>query len=147
MFALCLTLLLIISYTNWDSINSHAANNITITYTIWVGRDIEESTTIDITAPSETSFYDVMGLAMEKDSYFTFDSTTALFGHHIRMLAGHQEDVAEGILWLLYDLEEMPDPKNPPSNEFLSSFGVDGLRIDEGHHYLFWYKKMEMNGE
>ncbi|KAG5863825.1 hypothetical protein JTB14_001318 [Gonioctena quinquepunctata] len=147
MFALCLTLLLIIFHTNGDSINSQTDNNINVTYTLWMAPDIEESATINITAPTKTSFYDVMVLAMEKDSYFTFEATHTQFGHYITTIADHTEGVAEGIFWWLYNLEETPDPKNPPSDNFLSPVGVDGLKIDEGHHYLFWYKSMEPNAE
>ncbi|XP_023026717.2 uncharacterized protein CG3556 [Leptinotarsa decemlineata] len=115
-------------------------SDITISYTVWVGPDITESATINITAPKRTPFYEVMQLAMKKDPYFTFEATESTFGHYITTIAGHKEDKAKNIFWFIYNLKEMPDPNSPPSDDLLSPVGVDGLMIEKGYHYLFWYR-------
>ena len=44
--------------------------------------------------------------------------------------------------WLLYRLPELPDPNNPPGNQLIAPVGVDELMVEDGEHYLYWYKKL-----
>lgn len=44
--------------------------------------------------------------------------------------------------WLLYRLPELPDPTNPPGNQLIAPVGVDELMVEDGEHYLYWYKKL-----
>lgn len=44
--------------------------------------------------------------------------------------------------WLLYRLPELPDPSNPPGNQLIAPVGVDELMVEDGEHYLYWYKKL-----
>ncbi|XP_066149142.1 uncharacterized protein CG3556 isoform X1 [Euwallacea fornicatus] len=122
--------------------NDSEIRNVTITYTLWIGSNVTENFTISITAPRNTSFYSVMQIAMEIDPHFTFEATEWPNGHYVHFLAGYKEEPMGYNYWLLYKLPEVPDPSVPPANQLVAPVGVDDLLIDEGDHYLFWYKKL-----
>lgn len=122
--------------------NDSEARNVTITYTLWVGTNITENSTLAITAPRNTSFYYIMQMAMEMDPHFTFEASEWPNGHYVHTLAGYKEEPMGYHYWLLYRLPEVPDPSAPPANQLVAPVGVDELLIEEGDHYLFWYKKL-----
>ncbi|XP_044763451.1 uncharacterized protein CG3556 [Coccinella septempunctata] len=122
--------------------NDSEIRNVTVTYTLWVGSNITENSTISIMAPRNTSFYNVMQMAMEQDPHFTFEASEWPNGHYVHTLAGYKEEPMGYHYWLLYRLPEFPDPSAPPANQLVAPVGVDELLIEEGDHYLFWYKKL-----
>lgn len=122
--------------------NDSEIRNVTITYTLWVGTNVTENSTISLIAPRNTSFYNVMQMAMEQDSHYTFEATEWPNGHYVHTIAGFKEEPAGYHYWLLYRLPELPDPSAPPANQLVAPVGVDALLIEEGDHYLFWYKKL-----
>lgn len=122
--------------------NDSEIRNVTVTYTLWVGTNITENATISVTAPRNTSFYNIMQLAMELDPHFAFEASEWPNGHYVHTLAGYKEEPMGYHYWLLYRLPELPDPLTPPANQLVAPMGVDDLLIEEGDHYLFWYKKL-----
>ncbi|XP_072392743.1 uncharacterized protein CG3556 [Diabrotica undecimpunctata] len=122
--------------------NDSEIRNVTVTYTLWVGSNITENATISVTAPRNTSFYNIMQLAMEMDPHFAFEASEWPNGHYVHTLAGYKEEPMGYHYWLLYRLPELPDPLTPPANQLVAPVGVDDLLIEEGDHYLFWYKKL-----
>ncbi|CAH1381719.1 hypothetical protein MTP99_005665 [Tenebrio molitor] len=122
--------------------NDSEIRNVTITYTLWVGSNVTENCTIAITAPRNTSFYSIMQTAMDLDPHFTFEASEWPNGHYVHTLAGYKEEPMGYHYWLLYRLPEVPDPSAPPANQLVAPVGVDDLLIEEGDHYLFWYKKL-----
>ncbi|CAH2008136.1 unnamed protein product [Acanthoscelides obtectus] len=122
--------------------NDSEIRNVTVTYTLWVGSNITENSTISITAPRNTSFYNIMQMAMEMDPRFVFEASEWPNGHYVHTLAGYKEEPMGYHYWLLYRLPEIPDPMSPPANQLVAPVGVDDLLIEEGDHYLFWYKKL-----
>lgn len=100
-------------------------------------------------------------MAMEMDSHFAFEASEWPNGHYVHSLAGYKEEPMGYNYWLLYRLPELPDPSVPPANQLVAPvgeyllikakcfhsnskfhIGVDDLLIEEGDHYLFWYKKL-----
>ncbi|XP_025835355.1 uncharacterized protein CG3556 [Agrilus planipennis] len=122
--------------------NDSEPRNISISYTLWVGTNITENYTLTIVAPRNTSFYNIMQMAMDMDSHFTFEASEWPNGHYVHTLAGYKEEPMGYHYWLLYRLPEFPDPMTPPANQLVAPVGVDDLLIEEGDHYLFWYKKL-----
>ncbi|KAJ8982204.1 hypothetical protein NQ317_013506 [Molorchus minor] len=122
--------------------NDSDIRNVTITYTLWVGSNVTENATISITAPRNTSFYSIMQTAMDMDPRFSFEASEWPNGHYVHTLAGYKEEPMGYHYWLLYRLPELPDPLTPPANQLVAPVGVDDLLIEEGDHYLFWYKKL-----
>ncbi|CAG9815211.1 unnamed protein product [Phaedon cochleariae] len=122
--------------------NDSDPRNVTVTYTLWVGANVTENATVTLTAPRNTSFYHVMQAAMDADPRFTFEASEWPNGHYVHTLAGYKEEPMGYHYWLLYRLPEVPDPLAPPANQLVAPVGVDDLLIEEGDHYLFWYKKL-----
>lgn len=73
---------------------------------------------------------------------FRFSSTEWPNGHYVHTLAGFKEEPMSYHYWLLYKLPELPKVTSPPQNRFVAPVGVDELLIEDGDHYLFWYKKL-----
>ncbi|XP_060533021.1 uncharacterized protein CG3556 isoform X2 [Cylas formicarius] len=122
--------------------NDSEIRNVTVTYTLWVGSNVTENCTTTITAPRNTSFYTIMQMAMDMDPHFAFEASEWPNGHYVHTLAGYKEEPMGYHYWLLYRLPELPDPSAPPANQLVAPVGVDDLLIEEGDHYLFWYKKL-----
>ncbi|XP_039297379.1 uncharacterized protein CG3556 [Nilaparvata lugens] len=114
----------------------------TVTYTLWVGSNVTENHTISITMPHNSTFYNVMQMAAEKDNHYVFSATEWPNGHYVHTLAGFKEQPMKYRYWLLYRLPSLPDPSNPPGNQLVAPTGVDDLIVEDGEHYLFWYKKL-----
>lgn len=122
--------------------NDSDARNVTVSYTLWVGTNVTENYTVLVTAPRNSTFYSVMQLAAELDTHFAFQASEWPNGHYVHTLAGHREEPQGYHYWLLYRLPDVPDPLAPPANQLVAPVGVDGLLVDDGDHYLFWYKKL-----
>ncbi|XP_075218029.1 uncharacterized protein CG3556 [Lycorma delicatula] len=116
--------------------------DVTVSYTLWVGSNVTENYTISITTPHNSTFYNVMQLAAEKDTHYVFSATEWPNGHYVHTLAGFKEQPMSYHYWLLYRLPSLPDPSNPPVNQLVAPTGVDDLIVEDGEHYLFWYKKL-----
>ncbi|RZF38786.1 hypothetical protein LSTR_LSTR008156 [Laodelphax striatellus] len=114
----------------------------TVSYTLWVGSNVTENHTISITMPHNSTFYNVMQMAAEKDNHYVFSATEWPNGHYVHTLAGFKEQPMKYRYWLLYRLPSLPDPSNPPGNQLVAPTGVDDLIVEDGEHYLFWYKKL-----
>ncbi|XP_067015294.1 uncharacterized protein CG3556 [Anabrus simplex] len=115
---------------------------VSVTYTIWVHTNISEQYTLGVRAERNTTFYNVMLLAAQQDPHYQFEATEWPNGHYVHTLAGYKEEPTAYYFWLLYQTPELPEPSNPPGNQLITPVGVDGLLVDEGNHYLFWYKKL-----
>ncbi|KAJ8956346.1 hypothetical protein NQ318_015084, partial [Aromia moschata] len=108
--------------------NDSEIRNVTITYTLWVGSNITENVTISVTAPRNTSFYNIMQMAMEMDPRFSFEASEWPNGHYVHTLAGYKEEPMGYHYWLLYRLPEIPDPLAPPANQLVAPVGKKFLR-------------------
>lgn len=117
-------------------------NNITVTYSLWVGSNVSEKYSLNITVDRNETFYEIMQKAASMDPKYTFSATEWPNGHYVHTLYGYKEEPLSYHYWLLYRLPEFPDPNNPPGNQLVASTGVDDLIIKNGEHYLFWYKKL-----
>lgn len=116
--------------------------NVTVSYSLWIGSNITEKRSVNITANRNVTFYEIMQRASELDSAFTFSATEWPNGHYVHTLSGLKEEPMSYHFWLLYKLKSWPDPQNPPSNQLVAPTGVDDLIVQNGEHYLFWYKKL-----
>lgn len=103
--------------------NDSEIRNVTITYTLWVGTNITENSTMNLIAPRNTSFYNIMQMAMEIDPHYTFEATEWPNGHYVHTIAGYKEEPAGYNYWLLYRLPELPDPASPPANQLVAPVG------------------------
>lgn len=118
------------------------AKNVSYTYTLWVGSNVTEAFTLSLVSPKNTSFFKAMTQAAEIDTRFSFESREWPNGHYIHTLAGKKEEPRGYDYWLLYRLTELPDSNNPPGNQLIAPVGVDELMVEDGEHYLYWYKKL-----
>ncbi|CAO1424927.1 unnamed protein product [Diamesa hyperborea] len=116
--------------------------NVSYTYTLWLESNITEIFTMTLNSTKNTSFFKAMTQAADQDSRFSFEAREWPNGHYIHTLAGKKEEPALYHYWLLYRLPELPDPYNPPGNQLIASVGVDELLVEDGEHYLYWYKKL-----
>lgn len=73
---------------------------------------------------------------------YRFSATEWPNGHYVHTLSGLKESPMSYHFWLLYKLKSCPDTQNPPSNNLVAPTGVDDLIVQDGEHYLFWYKKL-----
>ncbi|XP_077272055.1 uncharacterized protein CG3556 isoform X1 [Temnothorax americanus] len=115
---------------------------VNVSYTLWVGSNVNETYNLTVTAPKNETFYSVMLLAASMSSHFQFTASEWPNGHYVHTLAGYKEEPMSYHYWLLYRLPSPPEPSSPPGNQLVAPGGVDNLQISEGEHYLFWYKKL-----
>ncbi|EDX17072.1 uncharacterized protein CG3556 [Drosophila simulans] len=118
------------------------AKNISYTYTLWVGSNVTESFSLSLVSPKNTSFFKAMTQAAEMDPRFIFEAREWPNGHYVHTLYGKKEEPRGYHYWLLYRLPELPDPNNTPGNQLIAPVGVDELMVEDGEHYLYWYKKL-----
>ncbi|XP_060664696.1 LOW QUALITY PROTEIN: uncharacterized protein CG3556 [Drosophila nasuta] len=118
------------------------AKNITYTYTLWVGSNVTEAFSLSLVSPKNTSFFKAMTQAAEMDPRFIFEAREWPNGHYVHTLYGKKEEPRGYHYWLLYRLPELPDPNNTPGNQLIAPVGVDELMVEDGEHYLYWYKKL-----
>ncbi|CAH4027980.1 uncharacterized protein CG3556 [Pieris brassicae] len=131
-----------VAYQSGHAGNESDARNVSFTYTLWLGTNVTENYTLYMVAPRNVSFYHVMQMAAEQDPKFKFEASEWPNGHYVHTLAGHKEEPMGYHYWLLYRLPEVPDPASPPGNQLVAPVGVDDLLVEDGEHYLFWYKKL-----
>ncbi|XP_046609384.1 uncharacterized protein CG3556 isoform X1 [Neodiprion virginianus] len=121
---------------------TQAPTMVNISYTLWVGSNVNETYNLTITAPRNETFYEVMITAAEMSPHFQFAASEWPNGHYVHTLAGYKEEPMSYHYWLLYRLPTPPEAGSPPGNQLVAPGGVDDLQISEGDHYLFWYKKL-----
>ncbi|XP_012552500.1 uncharacterized protein CG3556 [Bombyx mori] len=131
-----------LAYQSGQAINESEARNVSFTYTLWLGTNVTENFTLQMVAPRNVSFYRVMQMAAEQNPKFKFEASEWPNGHYVHTLAGHKEEPMGYHYWLLYRLPDAPDPTSPPGNQLVAPVGVDDLLVEDGEHYLFWYKKL-----
>jgi gastric intrinsic factor len=51
---------------------SDSGNNVTVSYSLWIGSNITEKRSINITADHNVTFYEIMQRASDLDSAFTY---------------------------------------------------------------------------
>lgn len=92
-------------------------------YTIWFSSKAKatDAVSLALTSPRNTTFYQAMVQAADIDTSFSFEAHDWPNGHYIHSLGEHKEEPSKFNYWLLYKLVEMPDPKNPPGNQFINS--------------------------
>ncbi|XP_065092138.1 uncharacterized protein CG3556 isoform X2 [Ochlerotatus camptorhynchus] len=125
-----------------SSVEEAEPKNVSYTYTLWVDTNVTQEYSLDLTSPKNTTFFRAMNQAKEIDPKFDFDAREWPNGHYVHTLAGKKEDPKSYHYWLLYRLPEKPDTKNPPGNQLIAPLGVDELLVEDGEHYLYWYKKL-----
>lgn len=136
------------SNTNTTITGSSVPIIVNVSYTLWVGNKVNETYNLTVSAPKNETFYKVMLLAAEMSPHFQFvASVDPLYGHYIHTLDGIKENRITSHYWMLYQLSMLPNPSSPPGDKCLTSKGVDGVRIDEGDYYLFWYKYVHISKE
>ncbi|XP_030755061.1 uncharacterized protein CG3556-like isoform X2 [Sitophilus oryzae] len=97
---------------------------VTVSYTLWIGTEILGEKSVNVTAPQNSSFYNVMQLAINYDPAYDFRAKDyPNIGHYIYRIAGHDEDTKNNIYWIIYKLKEKPDKSNLPTNKDLSPVG------------------------
>ncbi|KAI5724592.1 hypothetical protein M8J77_004632 [Diaphorina citri] len=118
------------------------SDKVVVSYSLWVGSNVTAQHSINITTDYNDTFYHVMQMAAENDDNFKFEATEWPNGHYVHTLAGFTEEPNSYHYWLLYRLTQVPDPTHPPGNQLVAPTGVDDLLVENGEHYLFWYKKL-----
>ncbi|EDW00025.1 uncharacterized protein CG3556 [Drosophila grimshawi] len=118
------------------------SKNISYTYTLWVGSNVTEAFSLSLISPKNTSFFKAMTQAADMDPRFIFEAREWPNGHYVHTLYGKKEEPRGYHYWLLYRLPELPDPNNTPGNQLIAPVGVDELMVEDGEHYLYWYKKL-----
>lgn len=97
---------------------------VNITYTLWVGSNVNETYNLTITAPRNETFYGVMLLAADMSSHFQFAASEWPNGHYVHTLAGYKEEPMSYHYWLLYRLLTPPDAGSPPGNQLVAPGGI-----------------------
>ncbi|XP_066601325.1 uncharacterized protein CG3556 [Prorops nasuta] len=115
---------------------------VNVSYTLWVGSNVNETYNLTVTAAKNETFYGIMLRAAEKSPHFQFQVSDWPNGHYLHTLAGYKEEPMSYHYWLLYRLPNYPDPSSPPGNQLVAPGGIDDLTVSDGEHYLFWYKKL-----
>ncbi|XP_043501346.1 uncharacterized protein CG3556-like [Polistes fuscatus] len=136
------------SNTNTIITGSSVPIMVNVSYTLWVGSKVNETYNLTVSAKKNQTFYEVMLLAAEMSPHFQFvASVHPIYGHYIHTLDGIKENRITSHYWMLYQLPTLPDPFSPPGDQWLTPKGVDGVRVDEGDYYLFWYKYVHISKE
>lgn len=102
---------------------------VNISYTIWVGSNVNETYNLTVTAPKNETFYEVMLLAAEISPHFEFLASEWPNGHYVHTLAGYKEEPMSYHYWLLYRLPSPPEPSSPPGNQLVAPGGMDDLGL------------------
>lgn len=153
-----ITKLLLLSVFNlvWGS------ENVTYTYTLWIGHQIITAYTMQLTSPAGITFFDAMIQAKESgNTYYDFDSGSApYFATSISKISGidsswydakcvkfklcdqrvnHCRDQG----WVFYEVAEKPCPCKMPDDSDIVQVGVDELFVHNGRHYLWWFRSYD----
>ncbi|XP_018798119.1 PREDICTED: uncharacterized protein CG3556 isoform X2 [Bactrocera latifrons] len=131
-----------VPYGLTSSAEESDSKNVSYTYTLWVGSNVTETFSLSLVSPKNTSFFKAMTQAADLDPRFAFEAREWPNGHYVHTLAGKKEEPRGYNYWLLYRLPELPDPNNAPGNQLIAPVGVDELMVEDGEHYLYWYKKL-----
>ncbi|CRK96592.1 CLUMA_CG010055, isoform A [Clunio marinus] len=118
---------------------------VNFTYHVWIGDDVDTQYEINLTAPSGSHFIDAMFQAAGLDQNFAFDFIQYDFGKFITTIAGVSNNEATSQFWMIYNLPFVPNTGNPPGDEYLSPVGVDLIEVQDGYHYLFWYRTVDLS--
>lgn len=97
---------------------------VNVSYTLWVGSNVNETYNLTVTAPKNETFYGVMLLAAEMSSHFQFTASEWPNGHYVHTLAGYKEEPMSYHYWLLYRLPSPPEPSSPPGNQLVAPGGT-----------------------
>lgn len=121
---------------------------VNVTYTLWVGSDVNEIYNLTLSAPKNETFYEVMVLAAQRSTNFQFSAYEWPNGHYVHTLGGHKEEPMSYHYWLLYRLPAPPEPKSPPGNQLVAPGGefsfmmryVQVLNEDAKHENFFFFR-------
>ena len=100
---------------------------VNVSYTLWVGSNVNETYNICVTAVKNETFYNIMLLAAEMSPHFQFQASDWPNGHYVHTLAGYKEEPMSYHYWLLYRLPSSPEPSLPPGNQFVAPGGNSKL--------------------
>ena len=112
------------STSSLSAVKPHNNPLVDVTYTLWVGSDVNETHNLTLKAPKNETFYEVMVLAAQKSSQFAFSAYEWPNGHYVHTLAGYKEEPMSYHYWLLYRLPSPPDPSSPPGNQLVAPGGI-----------------------
>jgi len=112
------------------------------TYIIWVGSPPALAYNMSLAMPRNSSFYEAMKTAAERDDRFEFSASHWGNGYYVHTLAGQRERLQGYWFWLLYRLRQPPQPGVKPDNQFVAPTGVMETIPNEGDYMLFWYHKI-----
>ena len=115
--------------SNTDGIAATPAM-VNVSYTLWVGSNVNETYSLTVTAPKNETFYEVMLLAAEMSPHFQFVASEWPNGHYVHTIAGYKEEPMSYHYWLLYRLTTPPDPASPPGNQLVAPGGT------HHHHHI-----------
>nr|WIM01377.1 putative conserved CG3556-like 1 protein [Limnephilus flavicornis] len=120
-------------------------NKVKITYNLYVGDAVDRNDRITLSVPANSNFYQAMVAAAAENCTFKFTATDyAGLGHFINTISGVTEDRGVNKYWMIYITDTPPTPKCPPPDSALSPVGVDSIIVQNGKHYTFWYKTVDM---
>ncbi len=96
------------------------------TLKVWIGQNRTEVYAIQLTVPVNSSFYDAMKVAAEADPRFEFSASIWPNGHYIHTIGGHRDQYIGFHFWLLFRMNFMPDPLNPPpaTHDYVAPSGI-----------------------
>lgn len=97
---------------------------VNVSYTLWVGSNVNETYNLNLTVARNDSFYNIMTLAAEKSPHFQFAASEWPNGHYVHTLAGYKEEPMSYHYWLLYRLPSFPKPTSPPGNQLVAPGGI-----------------------
>ncbi|GLV36750.1 uncharacterized protein CBL_02415 [Carabus blaptoides fortunei] len=136
---ICLIVSVTICYAQTENVQS----NVTVSYTLWIGSYLKLIHNINVSAPKNTSFYEVMQLAAEQNCHYKFQAKEYDIGHYITEIGGWREIPSLRYHWMIYKIPALPNPWKPPTDDYLTPVGVDQIYVDDGEYYLFWYHKLK----
>ncbi|KYN19510.1 hypothetical protein ALC57_07986, partial [Trachymyrmex cornetzi] len=111
--------------SNTDITLTTAPVLINVSYTLWVGSNVNETYNLTVTVPKNETFYSVMLLAASMSPHFQFTASEWPNGHYVHTLAGYKEEPMSYHYWLLYRLSLPPEPSSPPGNQLVAPGGMN----------------------
>ncbi|KRT83552.1 hypothetical protein AMK59_3333, partial [Oryctes borbonicus] len=131
----------VIAIADQDGDPNSQNDDIWITYTLWIGTEVEKEYNLNLKIAENTSFYHVMEVASQLNPTFNFKADdSSVMGHFITEIAGVANNETNSTYWMIYILPRRPRKDSPPTDKDLSPVGVDSIEVQENKHYLFWYK-------
>lgn len=114
---------------------------VNVSYTLWVGSNVNETYNLTVTAPKNETFYNVMLLAASMSPHFQFTASEWPNGHYVHTLAGYKEEPMSYHYWLLYRLPSPPEPSSPPGNQLVAPGGIDFNYFFMSYTKFFTYSR------